>query len=127
MEIKSTSSLPFYNSDYKKGEFKLIGRSIDDLVKEYYCVILEDIRLYTLNPKNTKFIVDMDFYNTRTSIYLKDIFKLLFEIKNKGYNVEIDWYYYKDDIDMADAGHDYEELTKLKFNIIKKDKYDNIY
>ena len=126
MEIKSTGSLPFYTSNYKKGEFKLIGRSTDDLVKDYYCVILEDIRLYTLNPKNTKFIVDMDFYNTRTSIYLKDIFKSLFEIKTKGYNVEVDWYYYKDDTDMAEAGHDYEEVTGLKFNVIKKDKYDNI-
>ena len=126
MEIKSTNSLPFYSSDYKKGEFKLIGRSIDELVNDYYCIILEDIRGYTINPVNTKFIVDMDYYNTRSSIYLKDIFNLLSQIKNNGHIVQVDWYYYKDDYDMAEAGHDYEELTGLKFNLIKKDKFDNI-
>ena len=126
MEVNKTNTLPYYKSDYKKGEFKLIGRSVNEMVNDFYNVIIEDIKIYSYNPKDSKLIIDMDYYNSRTSIFLKDIFNILVSIKNKGYNVEIDWHYYKDDIDMADAGNDYSELTGLKFNLIKKDKYFNI-
>lgn len=86
MEIKPTSSLPYYKSDHKKREFKLIGRSTDELVSEYYCTIIDDIRNCN-RPKKISFHIDMDYYNTRTSIYLKDIFNILKMFNDNGVDV----------------------------------------
>jgi hypothetical protein len=125
MEIKPTSSLPYYMSEHKNGEFKLIGRSTDESVSDYYCTIIDDIKNYN-KSKNISFHIDMDYYNTRTSIYLKDIFNVLKQFNNNGIDVVVNWYYYVDDTDMVECGQDYSDLIGLNFNIIKKDKFTNI-
>ena len=42
------------------------------------------------------------------------------KVVETGFKVDVTWFYEADDEDMYDAGLDYEELSKLKFNFVEK-------
>jgi len=121
MEIKSSYSNPYYNSDSKSNVITLKGISIDDNVKDFYTLVLEDISKFLSKPKNVKVEIDLTYFNTRTSKYLLQIFNLCKDLlKASEYKVTVDWYYDEDDSDMCEAAQDYESLTGISFTTIPK-------
>lgn len=121
MEIKSSYSNPYYNSDSKNNVITLRGISIDDNVKDFYTIVLEDVTKFLSKPKNIKIEIDLTYFNTRTSKYLLQIFNLSKDLlKTSEYKVTVDWYYDEDDSDMCEAAHDYSSLTGIPFTTIPK-------
>ena len=122
MEIQASGSIPYYNSDFKKGLITLKGVSINDDVKDFYTSIINDLKMNLGNvKKNIKIEIDLTYFNTRTSRYLLDIFKTFIDLLiPNGYKVTVDWYYEEDDIDMCDTALDYQSLTGIPFNTISR-------
>lgn len=124
MEIKETDTLPYYN--FINNVITLKGVSIDDEVKKFFTDVIDDIVKNLAKPRDIKMIIDLVYFNTRTSRYIMDIFNIFKDlIISKGYKVIIDWYYEEDDIDMCDTAIDYQGLTGIPINTISRRPTDN--
>ncbi|MFP4048144.1 MAG: SiaC family regulatory phosphoprotein [Bacteroidales bacterium] len=57
----------------------------------------------------------MAYFNSSASKMIMQMIATLKEVKNKGKELNIEWYYMEDDDDMLDTGKTFEELTELEF------------
>ena len=50
--------------------------------------------------------------------------KILSTITEKGFKVNVDWFYEEDDEDMLEAGEDYQAIIRLPFKIFPSNERD---
>ena len=117
LEIQATDMTPYVKLDKESGEFVLAEKSLPENAIEFYRPVLEWLDEYSKNPnKDTIFQFKLEYYNTSTAKQFARIFLLLEKMHLEGKsNVEIHWYYSKDDMDMEHSGKRYEKLLKLPF------------
>ena len=122
MEIYSvveTEKTPSINFDLNKGELIISGNSIPENPIECYEPLIKIIDNYILEPKQlTNITFRMNYINTSSSRLILDIIKKFEAINKNSNNVIISWIYEYDDQDMEDAGHDYQSLINLNFNLV---------
>jgi hypothetical protein len=122
MEIYSvveTEKTPSINFDLNKGELIISGNSIPENPTEFYEPLIKIIDNYILEPKQlTNITFRMNYINTSSSRLILDIIKKFEAINKNSNNVIISWIYEYDDQDMEDAGHDYQSLINLNFNLV---------
>jgi hypothetical protein len=122
MEIYSvveTEKTPSINFDLNKGELIISGNSIPENPIEFYEPLIKIIDNYILEPKQlTNITFRMNYINTSSSRLILDIIKKFEAINKNSNNVIISWIYEYDDQDMEDAGHDYQSLINLNFNLV---------
>lgn len=107
--------------DFKSnGELTIAGRSIVENVYDHYEPVLEWINNPNHSfPSEMKLTVKLEYFNTRSSKMLLNIFKSLESIHLRGKTkVNVTWYYGEDDRDMQEAGNDYQSVVKIPFNIV---------
>ncbi|MBS3808286.1 MAG: SiaC family regulatory phosphoprotein, partial [Bacteroidales bacterium] len=63
--------------------------------------------------------IKLIYFNTSTSKCLLDIFEILKKYQEANGEIEINWYYDKDDPDMVEEINDFENEAELNFNIIE--------
>ncbi len=123
MIISETHESPYFLIDKDLGLILLKGKSVLILSKDFYIPIFEAVKTYVTDfPKDTKMIVDMEYFNTSSSKLILEIFRQLRKLNEKGFKVEINWYYDEYDDDMFDCGTDYSEIVKdIPFFLVRKD------
>jgi Domain of unknown function (DUF1987). len=107
--------------DFKQsGELLIEGRSITDNVIEHYQPAIDWIsNLNSPMPREIKMTVKLEYFNTRSSKMLLNVFKALETIHlSAKSNVEVIWLYGEDDRDMLEAGQDYRSVVKIPFNLL---------
>lgn len=121
LSLEGTSKTPTVNFDSEKGLIELEGRSIPENSHQYYDPLLSWLDEYSANPVSpTTVNLKLEYFNTSSSKCILDIFKKLQELKAKGIELQINWYYETDDDDMKETGEDYQEITELTFNMIEE-------
>ena len=122
MIITETKDSPYFLLDRKIGLILLKGNSSLLLTKDFYEPLMDVLKMYVdTKPLYTKMIVDLDRFNTSSSKYILEIFKILRQLIKLNLKVEVDWYYTDVDDYMSEAGGDYSEIVKdLPFNLIMK-------
>ena len=122
MIITETKDSPYFLLDRKIGLILLKGNSSLLLTKDFYEPLMNVLKMYVdTKPLYTKMIVDLDRFNTSSSKYILEIFKILRQLIKLNLKVEVDWYYTDVDDYMSEAGGDYSEIVKdLPFNLIMK-------
>jgi hypothetical protein len=122
MIITETKDSPYFLLDKKIGLILLKGNSSLLLTKDFYEPLIVVLKMYVdTKPVYTKMIVDLDRFNTSSSKYILEIFKILRQLIKLNLKVEVDWYYTDVDDYMSEAGGDYSEIVKdLPFNLIMK-------
>jgi hypothetical protein len=71
----------------------------------------EWLKRYSETPVNEMvFICFIEYYSTVPALYLSKMFKELQYIALKGNKVRVDWYHFKDDIEMVEAVEDYRKI-----------------
>ncbi|MBE9469127.1 MAG: DUF1987 domain-containing protein [Bacteroidetes bacterium] len=117
--IEGSDDTPEVVLDKVNNIFKFSGKSLPEDVREFYAPIMEWIDDYASNPNDiTKVVFKMDYFNSASSKRIVDILTQFEEMKNKGFNILIDWYYQDDDEDMQDAGEAFASIVDLPFNMI---------
>ncbi|RLD61966.1 MAG: nuclear pore complex subunit [Bacteroidetes bacterium] len=117
--IEGTEDTPEIVLDKDNNIFKFAGKSLPEDVKEFYAPIMEWIDDYANNPnETTKVVFKMEYFNSASSKRIVDILTQFEEIKAKGANILVDWYYQDDDEDMQDAGEAFASIVDLPFNMI---------
>ncbi len=107
--------------DQEKNIFLIKGKSFPEDSVLYYNDVIEWLEEYFKNP-NPKTVVEiqLEYYNSSSARSIASILKLLEEMYQKGYDVEVYWYYNPDDETMKENGEDFSILFSLPIKIIPK-------
>ena len=114
--IQKTDSTPEI-SFLKKGELKVFGRSLPEDVHKFYNPIIDWVK--RLEVDKVKVDLKLEYLNTASS---KKILNLLVALDNneKINEIDVNWFYEFDDLEMEDLGEIYEEeLSRIKFHLVE--------
>jgi len=102
------------------GELTIMGRSINENIVEYYQPALDWLMLLKEKPPATiTLTINLEYFNTKSSMIILHFFKILEEIQSKKLSkVQVNWLYEEDNQDMLESGNDYQSIVKLPFALI---------
>ncbi len=103
---------PYFDFRAKEGVLNIYGRSVPEHTVAYYRPALIWLNNFMLDmPKFTEMNLYFEYFDTTSSKVLFDIFnKLTKSAKQKGFELNINWYCPSDDEDMLDIVMDYSSL-----------------
>jgi len=117
--LSATPKTPEINFDVSRGIFQISGRSIPENSLEFYKPLLVWLDRYIQNPnKNTHLKIVLEYFNTSSSKCLIEIFRRLEVLHKQGQDLQIDWYYEKEDEDILESGQDFREIMKLPIEMV---------
>jgi hypothetical protein len=117
--IEATSRTPYVNFDCNKCVLEIKGRAIPENALGFFQPLIYDWLdeyLKTL-PNETVVNINLEYFNTSSSLWISKLFKKLTVLLSNDKKLTINWYYM--DEDGFEEGKDYEEISKMNFNMIK--------
>jgi len=124
-KVEETFKTPSINGDISKGFFHIKGKSLPEDAKTFYLPFRTWLQaFYDSASPNIHAVIELEYYNTATS---KVIINLLFKLNElkATKNVQIEWRYEEDDIEMEETGLDFQNLLGDVL-IMKPIKEENI-
>ncbi len=119
LRIQATVKTPEILLDPSNKVFEIKGKSVPDDAEEFYKSVLLWVEDYVSNPiDETVFKIDLEYFNISSSKRILFIFYKLNELKEKGKDVKIIWYYNEADEDMFEVGQDYAFMVKIPFDFV---------
>jgi hypothetical protein len=108
--IEETFKTPEIKDDIKKGFFHIKGRSLLENTKSFYLPFRHRLKdFYNTSPNDIKVIIELVCYHTATSKIFITILLKLNELKESK-NVQIDWRFDEDDLEMEETGLHFKNL-----------------
>jgi hypothetical protein len=118
--IEQTSKTPLIDLNYMTGELILSGKSIPENASKLYGPVLNWVTEYILNAKPlTNFRLDMEYFNTTSSIWLAKILKVLVLINEPECVLLIHLYLHVEEFDEIKEYEDISEVFPALSNIPK--------
>lgn len=118
--LESTHKTPEITGNIEKGELRIKGKSIPEDARDFYFPfrnwVLEYIQ--TDNPQ-LDIQIELEYFNTSTSSIMLDIFKHFLKV-SKEKQVQIKWIFEEDDLDMEEAGQDYQLMVGDIITLVSK-------
>jgi hypothetical protein len=108
--VEPTPKTPQIDLNQYSGELILYGRSIPENAAKVYDPILNWVSQYILNPRpTTNFRLNLEYFNTSSSIWLVKIFKVLIQIRDPDYVLILHIYIPLEDFDDMEESGDLKE------------------
>ena len=102
--IEPTNKTPQIDLNHLTGDLIFSGRSIPENAAKIYEDVLNWINKYTQNPRRvTNLRLNLEYYNTASTIWLAKIIKALCTIKESEYTVFIHLYFDIEEYDTMDV------------------------
>lgn len=121
--IEGSSKMPTVLIDPVKGLFEIAGNSIPENAGDFYKPILNALNEYYINPQNkTEVRIFMMYFNSASQKWIFNILKSFYALKEKGFEVKINWYYDKSDESMLETIEDFKSMLEIPISIIAKKK-----
>jgi hypothetical protein len=89
------------------GECTIEGESFLEETSNFYAPLLDWLNDYIETNKSITFNIKLSYFNTSTSKWILNILHALKHYKDLGGTVVVNWFYFEDDIDMAEEIDDY--------------------
>ena len=122
LNIEQTSKTPGIICDGSIGKVTIKGRSVPENAVEFFTPVKNWITNYINSPQDiTEVSIDLDYFNTSTSIILLNLLRLFEPLKSNDKNIIFNWYYESDDLDMKEAGEEYQLMMGQEFNLKVKE------
>ena len=116
INLKGTYDTPSVILDPDNDHFEISGRSYPEDTAEFYIPILEWLSNYIQHPnKQTNFVFKLDYFNSSSYKPFLDMFLKLAEAKEKGHEINIEWFYKEGDWDIKEAGEEFSEIVEVPF------------
>lgn len=117
--ISKTNETPTVSLNGSEGKFLFEGKSYPENVNDFYTIVLDYLRSYSVNP-NEKTLLEFNwlYYNTATAKIIVKIILQLKEVKVKGKSFEIKWFYKTGDDLMREKGEELKSVLDVDFSII---------
>jgi hypothetical protein len=107
--VEETPKTPQIDLNQYNGELILYGKSIPENAAKVFDPVLDWVSQYVVNPRpTTNFRINLEYFNTSSSIWLIKILKVLIQIKEPDYVLILHIYIPLEDFD------DMEESGDLK-------------
>lgn len=115
LRLSPTDKTPAVTIDLAAGRFEITGCSIPENADRFFSPIQDLAERYAQQPAaRTTVRIELTYFNSSTSKYLLDLFKCMADLHASGRsNVQLEWWYAPDDLDMKEAGEDYRSLLDL--------------
>jgi len=118
LTILETHKTPGIKSDSSLGLIEIKGRSNPENPIDFYKPLLDWATEYTKNPqKKTELSIQLEHFNTGSSKRILDLLKKLELILLTNNEVQVNWYYFDEDI--LEAGVTFQTMTKIPFKMIE--------
>lgn len=123
IDIQATVKTPHIKVDSSGGQILLAGISIPEDPHEFYAPLNEEIDVYAQQPaEKTKLEFMLEYFNTSSTLIIRNLIRRLGTLASKT-DLQIIWYYEKDDEDMYEAGEEFRLLfPELKFDLVGLDE-----
>lgn len=109
--IEQTPKTPQIELNKLTGDLIFSGRSIPENAAKLYEPVLNWVSEYIMSPKPTTNIrINLEYYNSASSIWLAKIFKALTQISNPDYVLIIHLFLQIDDYDEMDEFDDIKDI-----------------
>ena len=117
--IEATSRTPLINFNSDEGLLEIKGRAIPENALGFFQPLIYDWldKYIETSPEETVININLEYFNTSSSLWISKFFKKLFSLSLMGKKMVINWHYM--DEDSFEEGKDYEEISKLPFNMIE--------
>ncbi len=118
--FKDDFFIPTVNFNAETGVCEITGESYLEETVEFYAPLIKWLEEYTADSENTKisFNFKLTYYNTSSSKRIVDILLILKSFEEKGKEVEVNWYYEEDDLDIVEEVEDFMKISRLSINLI---------
>ncbi|NOQ72084.1 MAG: DUF1987 domain-containing protein [Crocinitomix sp.] len=103
-------------------EINIKGECLPEDARAFFKPILEwTEQIKSDSPPKITLNLDLPYFNSSSSKQLMKLFYLLEDYKeeNEAVAIEVNWYYLEGDVLIFEKGEEFDELTELRFNIIK--------
>ena len=128
LRIQATVKTPEVLFDPTNEVFEIKGKSIPDDAEVFFADVLAWIDDYVSHPNDETLLkIDLEYFNISSSKRILFLFYKLNELKSKGKNVKILWYYNEEDEDMFEVGQDYAFMVKIPFDFISYSMENSTY
>ncbi len=104
--VEQTPKTPQVDLNQYNGELILYGKSIPENAAKVYEPVMSWVSQYIINPRpTTNFRINLEYFNTSSSIWLVKILKTLIQIKDPDYVLILHIYIPLEDFeDMEESG-----------------------
>jgi len=116
-ETNKTPKIEFSPS----GDLKMEGKTIPENCYEFYKPAIEWLTdLKKSPPEKITMSIKLEYINTSSSKTILNMFKILQDLtaNNQKTDIEIKWFYDREDADLQEEGQNYKTCTKLPFTLI---------
>jgi len=122
IKIGATPKTPEVLLDADKGILIITGRSIAENPEEFYKEVFEGIERYFEETDSLLEVeVHFEYFNTASAKKIMDLFKTL-----EGHPSKVYWVFEEGDLDMEEAGMDYQSLfPQLLIELKEKPEIDS--
>ena len=101
------------------GILEMIGASYPENALEFFQPIFSWLESYTSDIKNVvHFNFKVDYLNTSSTKCIMEILEILEEYGGKGGDVDINWFFEKDDEDILEIGEDLTDDIEVPINFV---------
>lgn len=122
LKIDPTKFTPKILFDPKNNVFLISGFSLPEDVSGFYTPVLEWLDKFSQEIKLSKapihFTFRLIYYNSGSFKVIINILHKIAQLKKKGAEVIIDWYFDEDDTHLKDIGEELSDLVELPFNYV---------
>lgn len=124
--LTQSPKTPLVDFDYDEGMLQLKGRSIPEDSVEFYYPVKNWIAEYASNPRpKTRVDLALEYFNTNSQKQILDFFKKLEEIHSQGKTeMEVNWFYEENDLDMQETGEDFRLIFNIPMKTISVERFD---
>ena len=121
--VERTKKTPEIKLDKKKGLIEISGNSIPENTKEFYYHFNRWMAEYCANPAPvTKVKFALMYMNSSSAVVITRMLRMLDDMIGLKTEVQIDWYYEADDLEMKEIGEHYDEIMNSKITLHEVDR-----
>lgn len=119
--IDSTQKTPDVKFNAESGEFSIVGMSCAEYALDFYKPVFNWIDIYLKSPKpKTILNIQFKYFNTSSAKCILQLLERFIALKQTELEIEINWYYDKNDEQMLEDGENYSEIIGIPFQMIQR-------
>jgi hypothetical protein len=120
LNIRGSLKTPDIRYSPKNNKLQIAGKSIPENHNAFFEPVIQWLQEFKATPPEETIIdVQLEYFNTSSSKVLLKLFKTLEKIRSRNKNIEVNWYYEEDDLDMKECGLDFSAMVNLPFKFIE--------
>lgn len=123
--LEKTEQTPEVILDQENNVFQISGRSLLIDPRQFYSPIISWFKEYFNEPNlATKLILNLDYFNSPTSLQLIKIINQFDQNNNKKNEMNIVWMYKREDERAKESGEEFKQICEINI-LLKETKTEN--